>query len=253
MLQVPTQQVVDQPPVVAVGRDGAPSQLDDAPGIGLEVGGGVHGGEEHAAVDAVAVVHDAALAPAQVLGGLRQPRRDHADVVALDLEVDVVGVRVVGRVSGQLGGHSLQEILARLAVRVPHQERRLPIGRGEILGGRVETLGGDHREHPHVHVEVVFVDQPVTQGLLLHVDGALEDPAVERELQRLAHRGAVRLADPCAEDPVLQHELGDAGQRFRFWHYPLMNIFAAYTSKSPFQDIDGPYSSGALASLFLTT
>ena len=100
-----------------------------------------------------------------------------------------------------------------LAVRMPNQERRFAIGHSEVLGGRVETLGGDHPKHRHVHVQVVFVDQPVAQGVLLHVDGTLEGAAVEGKLQRLAHRRAIGLADPRAEDPVLQHEPRHTGQR----------------------------------------
>ena len=207
MVAVTGEQVVDQQAVPAVRRDRLPAQFDDAARVGLEPGGRVHGGEEHAAVDAVAVVHHAPLSSAQILGGLRQPRRDHADVVALDLEVDVVGVRVVRRVPGQLGGDAGQHVLPCLPVGVPHQELRLPVRRGEVVRRSGQPLVGDHRQHRHVHVQVVFVDQPLAQRVLLHVDRAQEHAPVERELQRFAHRRAVRLAHPRAEDPVLQHHL----------------------------------------------
>ena len=60
-------------------------------------------GDEHAAVDAVAVVHDAAGAPGMSFGALRQAGRHQPDEVGFDLEVDVVGVGVVLRRAGERG------------------------------------------------------------------------------------------------------------------------------------------------------
>ncbi len=116
MLEVPGQDIVDDTAVIAVGGDGLPTELHDAADVVLEERRRVHGGEEHPAVDAVAVVHHPALAPAHVLRGLGHSGRDHADVVALDLEVDVVGVGIVVRVAGVLGGNALQEVLPRLPI-----------------------------------------------------------------------------------------------------------------------------------------
>ena len=200
----PVEQVADDAAVAAVGRNRLEADLDDPARIALEERGRVHPAEEHAAVQAVSVVHDAPDAIGNAVGLLRQAGRHQADEIRLDLEVDVVGVRVVLRVPRPGRLDAAVEQVPRGGVGVPQLVLRVLEHLAELLGGRVEADFVEHLGKRHLDVEVVLPDR-VADVLGLPLDHPADDAAVRPELGRRAVRHADHLAGPPAADLVLEH------------------------------------------------
>ena len=193
-----------EPRVPALRRDRQQALLDHAMRVRLEVGGGVHRPEEHAAVEAVAVVHHPAHAVGVVVRGLGQPRGHEADEVGLDLEVDVVRVDVEVRVARHRGLDAAVQVAPGPRVRVPEAVLRVAEHLAVLLGRGVEAHPVHDLGEGHLHVEVVLVDR-VGDHVGRPLELALEDLAVGLELRRRPERHADHLPRPPAPDLVLEH------------------------------------------------
>ena len=118
VLPVQLAHIVYALPECALGRYAFERTVKYTGGIRLHERGAVQAGHEGAAVEAVTAVHDMAHAAGDVQR-LRDHARGHqADEVGLDLEVQVVGVRVVQPVAG-FGRHdALADVVAPRLIRV---------------------------------------------------------------------------------------------------------------------------------------
>ena len=80
---------------VALLRDQLDRALDDALDVVLDERQRVHGGDEHSAVPAVAMVHDVPDPVADLGRRIDHARRHESGEVGFDLEIDVVGGGIV--------------------------------------------------------------------------------------------------------------------------------------------------------------
>ena len=155
----PCQDVPHHARIGASGGHAGEAGFDDPARVVFEVGGRVHAGHEHPAVDAVAVVHDPPDTERDVVRGLREPRRHHADEVGFDLKIDVVGVGVVLGGSGECRRNATLQGSPRREVGVPEAVAGLAEDRAEVLGGRVQPFVVEHLGEGHVDVEVVLAQR----------------------------------------------------------------------------------------------
>ena len=211
-VRVPVEHVADEPRVPALGGDGEQPLLDDPARVVLEEGGRVHGPEEHAAVEAVPVVHHPAHAVGVVVGGLGQARAHEADEVRLDLEVDVVGVHVEVGMARHRGLDPLVEVAPRARVGVPQAVLRVPEHLAVLLGRGVEADPVHHLGERHLDVEVVLVDR-VLDHVGRPLELALDDLPVRPELGRRPEGDADHLPGPAAADLVLEGGPAHAARR----------------------------------------
>ena len=93
----PAQDIPDDSRVAAFRRQAGQAGFDDVARVLLEERCGVHAGDEHSPIETVAIIHHPSD-PAGVARRIgRQSRCHQADEIALDLEIDVIGVHVVLR------------------------------------------------------------------------------------------------------------------------------------------------------------
>jgi hypothetical protein len=180
VLPVPAQDIRDALMVLRSGRDAGQPLPQDALDVAvLEIGGGVHSGDKHAAVHPVAVVHDVAEDVAQPIGLARQAGTDDTEQVGLDLEINVVGVAVVPRVSRPGGHDSAADVRAPRAVGVPELVLGARERRAGLLRAEIEPVGLQSLQERHLDVAVVLVNR---------VGHALRAPDFKRVGNRSAGR-----------------------------------------------------------------
>src|SRR5262249_20101429 len=80
----------------------------------------IHGGNEHAAIDAISIVHDVTHTLTVPVGNLGHSRRDHAKNIGLDLEINVIRMQIVARVPRIGWQYPLANICEPGLVRMPH-------------------------------------------------------------------------------------------------------------------------------------
>ena len=154
---VPADHVVDQLRVQALRGNGFQPVLHHFANVVGEERLRIHGGDEHAAVNAVAVIHDVAHAIVEAVGNLRHAGRNHAKYVRLDLEIDVVGVQVIARISGKRRKDAFADVGEAGVVGVPDlADFRVPfVGHGD--GIDVDAVAAQAIEEQKIDVDVVVV------------------------------------------------------------------------------------------------
>ena len=196
---------------LSAGMDFRPSSTI-VRGSRLEEGSGVHPAHEHPAVETVAVVHHPAHPVGVLVRLLGQTRGHEADEVRLDLEVDVVGVDVVLRVTGHRGLDAPVQVAPSAGVGVPQLVLRVAEHVAVLLGGGLEADGVHHLGERHLHVEVVLVDR-VLDHLRRPRQLAFDDLPVGLELGRRPEGHPDHLARPAASDLVLESRPAEAPLR----------------------------------------
>ena len=197
--------------------------VDDKVDIVAYEGKGVHGRHVNAAVPAISVVHHVADLVAVVCGGIDHAGGHDACVVGLDLEVDVIGVRIVQPVARFRRHDAGEDVVTGLAVGMPKRIGRVGEGLGKGFDGGVQAFLGEYFYEGQVHVHIVVqareavvpafdavfrpgnVDFLVDGGSILEFGGATVGAADD-------------LAGPGAFDLVLEDFFGkgDLGGNLRF-------------------------------------
>ena len=202
---MPLQHVANQKSVGTLGGEAVRAGFDDLAGIVAEESGRVHAGHEHAAVDSVPVVHHAPCSQSEFVRCHWHARRHQSHEVRFDLKVDVVGMRVVLRRSGERGGDAALERAPCGEIGMPQTVRSVPQQVAEVLCGCVQALVVQDGREGHFDIEVVLV-----KGVGHHVGGPLghlllgDDALVVNEFGGIPVGNADHLAGPAAFDPISQ-------------------------------------------------
>ncbi len=190
--------------------DGPQGLHDNGWNVVADIGQAVHGANIHAAVPSVAVIHDVAYPVAQRRCLVHLAGIQHPNEIGLNLEVDVVGMRVVFPVSAFRSAASAQNIVAGGLVGVP----KLVVGTGKGVGiglhRSVQSLFQHGFHEGEVHVNVVVkarvLDVRIVNIVVVPGDGNLlhDEPALVLELRGAAIGTADGLAVPSAFDLVYE-------------------------------------------------
>ncbi len=200
----PGEQVRDQQAVRTLGGNCLEARFHHFARIAFEECRRVHAGNEHAAVKTVAVVHDAARVIGDAVGGARHAGSHQADEVGFDLEIDVVGVRVVFGRAGERAGNAALKRAPRGQVGVPETVLGIAKRHAKIVGSGVEPFIVEHLGQRHVDVEIVLAERVrhAVRGPLGQF--AFEYLRLRAEFGRCAVAHANHLAGPSALDLVAQ-------------------------------------------------
>ena len=111
----------------------------------------------------------------EAVGNLRHPRRDHAEDIGLDLEIDVVCVDVVARIAGEWRQDTLADIREARIIGMPHlADARVPLVRhGD--GGNVDAIPSQAIQKEQVDIDIVVVGR-----CLLYTSPSPRDYAASR-------------------------------------------------------------------------
>ena len=203
MLCRPGQQIPDQLPILALGGNAGEAGFHHFSRVGLKVRRRVHATHEHAAIQAVAIVHHPAH-PVAVLDHLAREARAHQpDKVGLNLKIDVIGVKVVFRVARPRGFDALIERAARPGVGMPETILRHAKRVAELLAGRLQVNIVHHLREGHLHVKVVLPDG-VRHAVGRPLQLRLVNPSHRPELGRCSEGNPNHLASPASLDSVSQ-------------------------------------------------
>jgi len=196
ILSAPQEGVVDALVVLRLRRDAGqagPDYLHHV--VALEERVGVHARDEHAPVNAVAVVHDVAEKVAKPVGLLRQAGADDAEQISLHLEIDVVAVAVVRRGSRQRRHDALADVLAPVKVGVPQGIRSVGKHAPGLLGSHIQAIFLQGGQEGEFRVNVVLPQGCLHTLRLPFCQGRQDRPAVGLELVGLPVRHTHHL--PC--------------------------------------------------------
>src|SRR5262249_22249873 len=141
------------------------------------------------------------------VGFLRQARRHHPDEIGFDLEINVVGVEVVFRVSAPWRFDAAIEVAPRACVGVPEIVFGILESLAELLARGVQPQLVQNSGESHFDVQIVLVYR-IVDALRRPLQFAFDDLAVGFEFRRRAKRNAYHLSRPAAFDLVFQRRLG---------------------------------------------
>ena len=213
VLLVPFDDISHRLVVVALGRDCLEGLIDNEVHVIADECERDHRGDIHSAVPAVAVVHHVADLVAVVGRGVDHSRSHQTGVVGLNLEVDVVGVRVVAPVAGLRRHHTVQDVVASELVGVPERVWGMGERVGEGLDRSVKAFLLEHLHESEVHVDIIvkpgdIVEPPFDRVLVpRNLDLVVHEAGV-LELRRSAVGAADGLAGPATLDLVHKNLLG---------------------------------------------
>ncbi len=213
VLLVPFDDVGHRLVVVALCRDCLEGLVDDEADVVADECEREHRRDVNSTVPAVTVVHHVADA-VRIVGCCVDHARCHqTGVVGLDLEVDVVGVRVVVPVAGLRRHHAVEDVVATELVGVPKRVRGVGECIGERLDWSVKAFLLEHFHESEVHVHVVeqarkLVEPPFDHMVVpRNLDFVVHEPGV-LELGRSAVGAADDLSGPASLDLVHENLLG---------------------------------------------
>ncbi|OPZ67805.1 MAG: hypothetical protein BWY83_02509 [bacterium ADurb.Bin478] len=181
--------------IIALRRNGADRAVDDAADLFFKKRGAVQRGDEHAAVHAVAVIHDVADLVRHPVRGPRHGRTDKADIVGFDLEIDIVAMEVVRGAAGLGRQNAVLKIFPRLYVGVPQLVAGCGKGFGELGRRRIQTPAVHGHHKAHLHIEVILF-QCIGDPLRAPGQRLIVGFPLSAELGRRAVRNADHLAGP---------------------------------------------------------
>ena len=174
----------------------------------------VHGSYIDTAVPAVTIAHHVADGVAVVCGCLGHTGSHQTGIVGLNLEVDVVGMRIVLPVARGGRLHTLQDIVAGTLVGVPQGVFGIGEGVGKLADGSVQPFLLKYLYEGEVHVDVVIqtgerVVVVFHPGVVPYYLGLVGDYlSVVLELSRTTKGAAYGLSCPATLDFVLQGGTG---------------------------------------------
>ena len=177
----------------------------------------IHGRHVDAAVPAVAVGHDVADAVAHFGGGIGHTGRHESREVGFDLEIEVVGVRIILPVPAFGRFHSVENIVTRRLIGMPQLVGGIGEGTGHRVDGHVESVLVVNLDEGQIHVDVVVQAGLVVVPPFDIVVGPRDlvlvgnDRPVVLEFGRAPVGAAESLSGPTALDLVQQHF---SGQRY---------------------------------------
>ena len=91
-----------------------------------------------------------------LIGQLRQSGTHHANKVRFYLEVDVIGMEVIVRVSGHRRENAVVIVLARLGIGMPELIPRVGEKLLKHFGVGIPAFSVHHIHQGHLHIEVVL-------------------------------------------------------------------------------------------------
>ena len=177
----------------------------------------IHGRHVDAAVPAVAVGHDVADAVAHFGGRIGHTGRHESREVGFDLEIEVVGVRIILPVPAFGCFHSVENIVTRRLIGMPQLVGGIGEGTGHRVDGHVESVLVVNLDEGQIHVDVVVQAGLVVVPPFDIVVGPRDlvlvgnDRPVVLEFGRTPVGAAESLSGPTALDLVQQHF---SGQRY---------------------------------------
>ena len=220
ILLVPHAHVVEALPEGALLRNGLQGHVHDAGRVILHESGTIQAGNESSAIETVSAVHDMTYTRGDIQGFRNHARSHQAHEIGLDLEVQVVGVRIVDPVAGCGRHDALAHIVPACLIGVGQVVRCVGKTQGQLLGRGVQPQLFEGFGKGEVVVNVVkqagFAVPPVLHIAFSPADGNLfgDDGAAELEFRGGAIHHADGLTSPAAHNLVHKGILGQ-GHRLR--------------------------------------
>ncbi len=181
----------------------------------------IHRRHVHAAIPPVAEVHDVPDTVADHAGGVGHAGRHQSRKIRLDLEIDIIGMRIIAPVAAFRSFDTVQQVEARRLVGVPQRVRSMRERIGEGINGRFQAVFLEYFHEGEVHVHIVVQSGRVVvppfdaAAVPMHGHIILDHRAVVLEFEVAAISASDRLARPSAFDFILQRFAGKF--RFRRW------------------------------------
>ena len=180
----------------------------------------VHDRYEDAPVVAVARIHDVPHPVAKPDGTVRHPGVHDPGKISLDLEIDIICVRIVGPMAGRRRHQAIQHIVAPLLIGMPQPVSGMGIGLRKSRGRSIKPLLLQHFNEGEIHVDIVVQTGNVGHPVLHHsvrpdnVHRIGNNASVKAEFRRAAVGNPYGLGSPGPPDLVFQFLAPEQVMRF---------------------------------------
>ena len=171
---------------------------------------GVHRSDVNPAIPAIAIIHDVPYAVAVMHGSVDHPWSHESCIICLDLEIDVICMRVVLPIAGFWRHDAVQDVVPALLVCMPERIRRIGVSLCERLYRGIQSFFLEDFDEGEVHVDVVvesrrMVEVPFHAVLVPAYFHVVTDNSAVFEFRRPTVCASDCLASPSSFNLVQEH------------------------------------------------
>ena len=205
-----TQHIVHTSAEARAFRNHFGSLAHDGRNIVTHIGIGIKGADKDASIPAVAVVHYVTYPVGKSRSLDRLSRAEHSDEVGFNLEVNIIGVRIVLPISGLRSRATVEYVVARSLIGVPE----IVVGIGEtvciFLHRRINSHIAHHFKESEVHIDIIKQARIGDEGVIdivvipYHRLSVRNEAAFVLEFRRTTVGASYGLGEPSAADFVHQ-------------------------------------------------